>query len=271
MKAVVKETLCPLTATPDPSATRTDEVLLGMTVEVLEQTGDRYWWVEAPYRYRGFAPVSCLETDPRRVEAWEKLPKKIMLHKNFSEVKPQPRVQANAMGFLTRGALVAVLPEEPKDGWQSVLLPDGEQGWLRAGTLADIPFSPESLGEEELRRKLVDTAFLYRGTPYRWGGKTPLGIDCSGLVSMAYLLCGITIYRDAEAKEGFPLRRIPVFARKPGDLLFFPGHVAMYMGREQFIHSTLKSDGVAVHSLDPAHACYREDLAKSILYAGSWF
>lgn len=57
-----------------------------------------------------------------------------------------------------------------------------------------------------------------------------MGIDCSGLVSMAYLLCGISIYRDARIVEGFPIREIDRGDMKPGDLLFFPGHVAMYLG-----------------------------------------
>ena len=69
----------------------------------------------------------------------------------------------------------------------------------------------------------------YLGAQYRWGGKTPLGIDCSGIVSMAYLLNGVTIYRAAAIKSGFALHEISLEAAKPGDLLFFPGHVAMYL------------------------------------------
>ena len=114
---------------------------------------------------------------------------------------------------------------------------------------------------------------LYRGTHYRWGGKSPLGIDCSGLVSMAYLLCGIVIYRDAHIKENFPIHEIPLENIKPGDLLFFPGHVAMYIGDGRYCHSTAKSgdNGFTVNSLDPNAPDYRADLPKMITQVGSYF
>ena len=114
---------------------------------------------------------------------------------------------------------------------------------------------------------------LYQGTHYRWGGKSPLGIDCSGLASMAYMLCGILIYRDANIVEGFPIREIDRARMKPGDLLFFPGHVAMYMGDGRYCHSTGRSgdDGFTINSLDPDAADFRPDLAAKLSAVGSYF
>ena len=100
-----------------------------------------------------------------------------------------------------------------------------------------------------------------------------MGIDCSGLVSMAYMLCGILIYRDADIREGFPIRKIPIEAVKPGDLLFFPGHVAMYIGHGRYCHSTGKvgDNGFAVNSLIPSDADYREDLREKLTQVGTYF
>ena len=127
--------------------------------------------------------------------------------------------------------------------------------------------------EQILRQALVDAAMLYRGTHYRWGGKSPMGIDCSGLVSMAYMLCGILIYRDADIREGFPIHQIPLDRIKPGDLMFFPGHVAMYIGDGRYCHSTARSgdNGFTVNSLDPNAPDYRADLPKMITQVGSYF
>lgn len=94
-------------------------------------------------------------------------------------------------------------------------------------------------GEEEvLRKKLTDSAREFLGTQYRWGGKSSQGIDCSGLVFMSYLDHGILLYRDAQILTEYPVKEISREQLKKGDLLFFPGHVAMYLGAEKYIHAT---------------------------------
>lgn len=90
---------------------------------------------------------------------------------------------------------------------------------------------------------------------------------------MCYMLCGVYIYRNARMKEGFPIREIRAEEKKPGDLLFFPGHIAMYLGNDRYIHSTgMKgSDGVVINSLNPAHEDFRPDLWEKLESVGSMF
>ena len=64
--------------------------------------------------------------------------------------------------------------------------------------------------EEAFRESIVQTAYSYLGTQYRWGGKTASGIDCSGLAFMSYFRNGILIWRDAAIKEGYPVHEIPI-------------------------------------------------------------
>lgn len=272
MKAIVNVSVCPLLAQPTFCSTLVDEALYGMVVEILEEPVPGWYRVRTHYRYEGFVSRDDLILDDDAAARWESLPKNIIYHKNTCDVLSAPKVQGYFLKSVPRGGLVSPLGESEK-GWQKVLLADGQEGYLPAAILAPHYTAPLSQDEAVLRQALVDAALSYAGTHYRWGGKSPLGIDCSGLVSMVYMLCGILIYRDANIREGFPIHEISIEHVKPGDLLFFPGHVAMYIGGGRYCHSTGKNgdNGFTINSLIPSHPDYREDLRNCITQVGSYF
>lgn len=270
MNAIVNKRICPLYSQPTRESTRVDEALYGMVVEILEPVSPGWYRVRTPYRYEGLAAEEDLRI--QGAEDWLEQPKIMVYTKNQCDVLAEPRVQGAIMQELTRGCLV--IPEgEATDGWQRVRLADGRRGYLPSAVMKPQSLTPICREESALRQALVDAAMLYQGSHYRWGGKSPLGIDCSGLCSMAYLLCGIVIYRDAEIRHGFPLHEIPREKMEPGDLLFFPGHVAMYLGDGRYCHSTAKSgsNGFSINSLHPEDKDYREDLAQSLTQVASLF
>lgn len=270
MLAIVTAPVCPLKADPEGCAPLADEALYGMAVEVTERRGS-WALVTTRYRYRGWAPARYLRTG-EEAEEWEALPKAAVLHRHTCDVLCRPEHAAPVLLTLPLGAVLSPLGDEG-DGWERVALCGAQRGWVRSGVLGPYYTAPPFEDEDRLRPLLVENALRYAGAQYRWGGKTPLGIDCSGLASMAYLLAGIAIYRDAKLMEGFPIHEIPIEQVKPGDLLYFPGHIAVYLGEGRYIHSTGRagSDGVTVNSLDPNAPDYRADLREKLEKAGSYF
>lgn len=206
----------------------------------------------------------------------------MQVKKSVADILSAPFVSAVRFMSVTRGAVLMCCGEtyvsHPGCDYVCIRLYDGRAGYIKKSYLEPYaaPLDEQGIGrldEDSFRERLVRTAKSYLGTQYRWGGKTPLGIDCSGLTSMAYMLNGVYIYRDARLVPGFAVKEIPYECMKKGDLIYFPGHIAMYTGDGEYIHSTARegSDGVVINSLDRRRVRYREDLAQSICAVGSIF
>jgi len=112
---------------------------------------------------------------------------------------------------------------------------------------------------------VVGIAMRYLGVPYVWGGSSPSGFDCSGLVMYAYAQVGVSLphYTGAQWGYGVPVSRSDL---QPGDLVFFDGlgHVGIYIGGGQFIHAPQTGDVVKISSLDDGWYAATYDGARRI-------
>jgi cell wall-associated NlpC family hydrolase len=88
---------------------------------------------------------------------------------------------------------------------------------------------------------------------------------------MAYYLNGILIYRDAVIEKSPDVHEILFSEAKPGDLLYFPGHIALYLGNGEYIHSSARVGYVCTGSFCPESDKYDEYLAKNLLHTGTIF
>ena len=135
--------------------------------------------------------------------------------------------------------------------------------WIEKGDAGSI--------SEEQMEEIIATAMKLKGVPYLWGGMTPKGVDCSGLVRWSYLMNGILLPRNASQMVhcGDP---VSLDALQRGDLVFFgtPAkdgkpqrvtHVGIYLGDNHIIHS---SHLVRVNSLNSEDDDYYENAHRLI-------
>ncbi len=127
-------------------------------------------------------------------------------------------------------------PPQSSDLWLAKDLPD---------TYREMAQENENCERHSLTRKILESAYSYLGRPYRYGGTTPHGFDCSGFVRYVFGENGIKLGRSSreQALNGVP---VPMSDLKPGDLIFFNmhrrnryliDHVGLYVGNGQFIHA----------------------------------
>jgi cell wall-associated NlpC family hydrolase len=96
---------------------------------------------------------------------------------------------------------------------------------------------------------MVAVAEMFLGTPYLWGGKTSLGIDCSGLVQVALTACGIGAPRDRDMQEAGLGASVPLTQQhqlKRDDLIFWKGHVAIVRDASTIIHANAHHMATAI-------------------------
>jgi cell wall-associated NlpC family hydrolase len=140
--------------------------------------------------------------------------------------------------------------DEERDGWVRIRTAYDYPGWVCVDVLGppadDDWLTARSDGDP------VDEARAYLGAPYEWGGMTARGIDCSGLVHMAYRRVGRLVPRDSDQQEqaGQPVSANDL---RPGDLVCYDGHIAFWLGGGRILHATQRKgvEGVVEEEQPP--------------------
>ncbi len=221
----------PVRRTPTPDAPLDTETLMGERVTVYETTDEGWSWTQlANDNYVGWIPTHALgEVGPEpthRVSALRTL------------VFPGPSIKLPPVVSLPFAARVAVTRTV---GLFAVTAAGGHIPMRHLAPLA----SHES--------DFIEVAERFLGTPYLWGGKTNLGIDCSGLCQIALTACGIDCPRDSDLQQralGRPFTPASDFSNlQRGDLVFWNGHIAFVRDPTTLLHANAFHMAVAFEPL----------------------
>jgi len=132
---------------------------------------------------------------------------------------------------------------------------DSQRMMLVAGSV------DESISRPELAPKTVALSLV--SSPYLWGGVSPFGYDCSGFVQAVFRRCGVDLPRDSKDQSACG-QQIALSDARAGDLIFFPGHVALCLGDLRMIHATRLRGMVVVESLNSDAPDCRHDLIDKV-------
>jgi cell wall-associated NlpC family hydrolase len=231
----VIEPQVPLRRLPSPDAFLDTEALMGERVTVYETSEEGWAWGQLDADgYVGFMPANGLAAPgpapTHRVSALRTL------------VFPTPSFKLPPIGALPLGARVAVLRVEAR----FALTASG--GCVPAQHLAPL---------DSREPDFVAIAERFLGTPYLWGGKTGLGLDCSGLVQVALTACGISCPRDTDMQQAAVGEVVAHGPRRRGDLIFWKGHVAIARDENTMIHANAFHMAVAIEPIMDAIARIR--------------
>jgi cell wall-associated NlpC family hydrolase len=245
--AFVNVSVANLRSRPAESAELASQALLGMPLKIYDKKGG---WLRAqtPDGYIGWVSGSTVSRfTENQVDSLNKLPK-IIYTKGYGFAFASPNENAQTISDLTWGNALTLVGEKKK--FYEVRFPDNRTAFIPKNEAVKFDNWLNNLSANE--GSLVETSKKMMGLPYLWGGTSWKGVDCSGFTRTIYLMNGMLLPRDAsqQVHVGEAIDTADSFDElQPGDLLFFGRsatnstkerviHVGMWIGNDQFIHSS---------------------------------
>jgi cell wall-associated NlpC family hydrolase len=232
------------TATTDTDVV--SQALLGENVKVLNRekaAGVDWCQIETPDAYPGWVVASSLRFLAPGEKAYASAGKVFAVSALLANTYREPDVTAHMPVKVAPISAVLEIAGERNERWLEVVLPSGAKAFVQRGD-GDVREAPWTWP----RRPVADMIALskrFLGINYLWGGRSPLGLDCSGFVELIYKMSGVPILRDADIQmTQSGLLEVPKGQEQAGDLIFFGrdikhiSHVGMMIDGESFINDT---------------------------------
>jgi cell wall-associated NlpC family hydrolase len=220
-------------AEPTLDARQVSQVRYGEFLDVFEKRKDGFAWVQnRADRYVGYIPMDGVLS-----EEIADLSSRVYTLQTF--VYPEADIKSPPIDELTMGSHVSLV---------------GQKGKLAQLASGGYVFAKHIVPAKDVETKdYVFTAGRMINTPYLWGGRTPKGLDCSGLVQLALEMAGIDAPRDSDQQREVFAQPLSIHwhdvAWRRGDIVFFPGHVGIMTNGADIIHASADEMRVVVEPL----------------------
>jgi len=218
--------VAPLRKEPAPGTTLVSELLFGETVRVFEEKDGIAWVQNATDGYVGYTDSTALgEAGPAPTH---------VVAATLTYLATEPTIRAPCLQHLPLCAAVTVT------GSKGRFAELATGGWVPAQHLAEAG---------AVENDPVGVAERLTGAPYVWGGRSALGLDCSALVQLALARCGVAAPRDSDMQEAALGNPVPfdgdASGLRRGDLVFWKGHVGIFVTPGRFLHANARDMAVA--------------------------
>ncbi len=219
--------IAPLFKMPDHSTPLASQLLYGEYFNVFEIKNGWAWGQSLKDNYVGYCPINNLTPDLHSITHH--------VSALSTHIYPEPDLKSHPMDLVHLMSGVSVIDEKQTNGF----IPLADGNWIFATHIA------KDFGNDP-----VSEALKYLYTPYLWGGRSNAGIDCSGLIQLAFASVGISVPRDSDMQEeqfGDPLDDDQELMH--GDIAFFPGHVGFMLDDMHLLHANAHHMRVSIDPL----------------------
>lgn len=251
---LIKISIADVYVEPNTASPLATQAIMGEKIKILE-IKEGLASIELPdqYDYPGWIKIS----DILQGQDYSSEIKRLVVKTPETYVYETPSTEKQIASLLMGAIPGGINYGNEYNGFTRIVMPDGKTGWIMTNTIGLLD------KKETDKEKLVEKAKNLKGTLYLWGGMSNKGFDCSGFIHILFRSYGIKLHRDSDLHFYYDGTTVENNNLQIGDLLFFNNssgevsHDGIYIGNDEFIHSSSKYGAVVISPMSEYASIYR--------------